>query len=521
MQNKIIMKLLTILCCLFFSVQIVAQQSAVKKQSTIGLHVFYNDFNTAQQIRTTSLKNVLDNKLWSKFSNMQVGLGVSYLKGLTNKIDFVGTIDGSYVDYLFKSGATNGSSKFLLTTQAAVNIKMFTDKKTVVPYLTTGAGFSMYNSKTGFYAPVGMGLQFNFFNDAFVFTDAQYRLALSPNVNYHFNYSVGIATGIGKQKKKTTPLPPAIIEPVKQPEPVVIKIPVKNILVKVTDEATSQPLPYVDITISGPEGKKFSGTTDANGTVIFNGIAAADYSVSGTLNNVNTSAQNLITGNFTTEENDLKINLTHNDPRFTLSGNVVNKNTNQPESGVDVTVTNETQSSINTQQSKEGDGSFKIQLEPNSDFTIVGKKASYLSNIEKASTKGLNRSTTLYLKLELDVQQVTAAKNIVLNNINFATGKAVVDTKNSADLDKLIQFLKDNPGLRLEIQGHTDNVGSVVNNIALSQKRANVIVAYLVQHGIEKERLIAKGYGPSKPIADNASPEGKAQNRRVEMKLIE
>ncbi|MEO7044152.1 MAG: OmpA family protein, partial [Ferruginibacter sp.] len=205
----------------------------------------------------------------------------------------------------------------------------------------------------------------------------------------------------------------------------------------------------------------------------------------------------------------------------TLSGNVVNKNTNQPESGVDVTVTNETQSSINTQQSKEGDGSFRIQLEANSDFTIVGKKASYLSNIEKASTKGLNRSTTLYLKLELDVQQVTAAKNIVLNNINFATGKAVVDTKNSADLDKLIQFLKDNPGLRLEIQGHTDNVGSVANNIALSQKRANVIVAYLVQHGIEKERLIAKGYGPSKPIADNASPEGKAQNRRVEMKLIE
>ena len=522
MQNKTTMRLLSIICCMFFSLQIVAQNSSVKKQPTIGLHVFYNDFNTAQQIRTSSLKNVIDNKLWSKLSNMQAGLGINYLKGLTKKIDLEATIDGSYIDYLFRSGTNNGSSKFLLTTQATVNAKMFTDKKTVVPYLTAGAGFSLYNGKTGFYIPAGVGLQFNVFNEAFVFTNAQYRIALSQDVNYHFNYNVGIATTLGKRIKKEK-IPAPIIVPVKEkePEPVVVQIPIKNIFVTVVDEATRQPLPYVAITMNTTDGKKTNGTTDANGNLIFKEVTANDYSFSGSLNNINTSVENINAGNFVIAGNEVKINLTHNDPRFTLAGTVVNKLTNQPEAGVDVTVVNETQNSINTQQSKLGDGSFSIQLESESDFTIVGKKASYLSNIEKASTKGMNRSTTLYLKLELEVQEVTTAKNIVMSNINFATGKSVVDTKSSADLDKLVQFLKDNGNIKLEVQGHTDNTGSVASNNLLSQKRANSIIDYLVKSGIVKSRLIAKGYGPSLPIADNTTAEGKAQNRRVEIKLIE
>ena len=126
-------------------------------------------------------------------------------------------MDGSYVDYLYQSGATNGSSKFLLTTQATLNAKMFTDNKTIVPYLTGGVGFSIYNSKSGFYLPAGAGLQFNFFNEAFVFTNVQYRIALSPDVNYHFNYSVGIATSLGKKpKKEKTPSP--VVAPAKEKE---------------------------------------------------------------------------------------------------------------------------------------------------------------------------------------------------------------------------------------------------------------------------------------------------------------
>jgi outer membrane protein OmpA-like peptidoglycan-associated protein len=280
-------------------------------------------------------------------------------------------------------------------------------------------------------------------------------------------------------------------------------------------------LPYVAITLDGPEGKKLNGTTNANGKVSFNEMPAADYTINGILNNINSTTKNITKNEFTVGGNDISVSLTHSDPRFTLAGNVVNKTTNKPEGNVDVTATNTTKNSMNTQQSKMGDGSFNIQLDANSDFSIVGKKASFLSNIEKATTKGLNRSTTLYLKLELDVQEVTASKNIVLNNINFESGKTNFNVASSTDLDKLIQFLKDNPSLKLEIQGHTDNVGTAVGNVKLSQARANSIVNYLVKKGIESNRLFAKGYGSSKPLASNTSSDGKAQNRRVEMKLVE
>ena len=134
------MKKILIICFCFLSLQLFAQTNLGKKHSVVDFHAFYNDFVSAQQIRATSVSNVLNNKLWSPLKNDQVGLGFSYLKGLTKKIDALGTIDASFVDYLFQSGATNGSSKFLLTSQVAANVKLFDDNKTIVPYLTAGAG---------------------------------------------------------------------------------------------------------------------------------------------------------------------------------------------------------------------------------------------------------------------------------------------------------------------------------------------------------------------------------------------
>jgi outer membrane protein OmpA-like peptidoglycan-associated protein len=498
-------KLITLLLCLC-SIQLLAQNN-VKKQPTVDFHMFYNDFSTAQQIRATSISNVLSNKLWSPLSNNQVG------------IDAVGSLDASFVDYLFQSGATNGSSKFLLTTQAAANVKLFDDTKTVVPYLTAGAGFSLYNGKTGFYIPTGVGLQFNVFNDGFIFTNAQYRIPLTTAVNYHFNYSIGIGTGITKAKApkvKETPAPPAEDKPKE-----VAKLSTKNIVVTATDEATGLPLPYVTLSLVSDDGKTINGLTDGTGKFSFNQIEANNYVVNGTLNNINSTSGKIKKNVFGDTGNDISINITHNDPRFTLSGTVVNKTNKTPEGNVEVTATNVTKNSSTNQLSNTGDGSFKIQLDAGSEFSIVGKKASYLSNIEKVSTVGLNRSTTLYLKLELDVQEVTASKNIVLNNINFESGKTLLNVLSSEDLDRLVLFLRDNPKLKLEIQGHTDNSGTVIGNNKLSQARANSIVSFLISKGVEKDRLIAKGFGSSVPIASNNTPEGKAQNRRVEMKLVE
>jgi outer membrane protein OmpA-like peptidoglycan-associated protein len=84
-----------------------------------------------------------------------------------------------------------------------------------------------------------------------------------------------------------------------------------------------------------------------------------------------------------------------------------------------------------------------------------------------------------------------------------------------------VRFMKDNPDTRLEIQGHTDNTGSITLNNKLSQMRADAVVSYLTANSIERGRLVAKGYGPAKPLTSNANTEGRAKNRRVEMKVIQ
>lgn len=508
---------LLFLCCLELTLS--AQDNSVKKQSTLQFHAFYNDFNSAQQIRASSIKNVLDNHLWSKFGQMQMGFGVSYLKGLTKKVDFIATLDGSSTDYLYKDGSTNGSSALLLDANGAIHLKLLTDLHKVVPYLSLGAGLSWYQGKTGFYLPAGLGFQFNLFEQAFVFTNAQYRKALTSAVNNHFQYNIGVGASLGRKKVKPAKEVAAVITPV--PVKQEIKVNTKDFIVAVRDEATGEPLPHVVVVVNGAEGKKVSGTTGADGKVTFSALTPDDYTVSGLLNNLTTAVLPIKKDSFETNDKQLNFTLTHNDPRFTLSGIVINKTKNIPEGGAEVQVSNATKSSIVTQQSRDGDGIFRVQLEAGSDFTVVGKKASYISNIEKVSTKGLNRSATLYVKLELEIEEAKAGQSIQLNNIYFEVGKANLNTAVSSDLDKLIQFLKDNPFVSLEIQGHTDNAGSLSLNNKLSQSRANSVVDYLSKNGIARERLIAKGYGPTAPVADNSTAEGKSKNRRVVMKVLQ
>ena len=186
----------------------------------------------------------------------------------------------------------------------------------------------------------------------------------------------------------------------------------------------------------------------------------------------------------------------------------------------EVNITNTSQNSTVLTTSSEPDGAFRSQLAANCEFVIFAKKAGFISNIEKISTIGLNRSATLYVNLELGIAEAKVGENMILNNIYFEVGKAVLNTNSSTDLVKLVQFLKDNPLTRLEIQGYTDNSGNVLINKRLSEKRANSIVNYLVMNGVNKSRLTAKGFGALVPIEDNSTDAGKAKNRRVEMKVV-
>jgi outer membrane protein OmpA-like peptidoglycan-associated protein len=514
------MRYFVLIILLIFSIPPVWSQndSSVKKPA-LGLHFFYNDFVTPRQIKATSLGDVLKNKDWNHFNNMEGGFGIDYLQGLTKKIDLVGTFNGSKVDYMLPSGSLYGSHHFLLDISAGVHLKLLSDKYFFSPFLIAKAGFTAFKDISGFSLNPGAGMQFCLFKEAFVLTTIEYRSALGNNISNQLYYSVGFATPIGKKKPK----PPKVEEVIPVPEPIVqeVVVPPADIIVTVNDEATGTPLPYVDVTISGPEGKRMNGPTNEQGKVTFYQVSPADYVAQGLLNNISTSMQPVKKQDFEGKKDGINVNLTHNDPRFTLSGIVINKTKNTPEGGAEITVTNDTRKSVLTKQSRVGDGTFFAQLDANSDFNIVGKKAGYISNIEKVTTKGLNRSATLYVKLELVIEEAKVGQTIVLNNIYFETGKATILSDFSSDLDKLVRFLKDNPETRLEIQGHTDNTGSLALNNKLSQARADAVVLYLTVNGIDRSRVVAKGYGPTKPLTSNDNAEGRAKNRRVEMKVIQ
>ncbi len=119
------------------------------------------------------------------------------------------------------------------------------------------------------------------------------------------------------------------------------------------------------------------------------------------------------------------------------------------------------------------------------------------------------------------VENTIQSLNLAASRIYFETGKAVLLSESFSALDTVISILQQYPYKHLLIEGHTDNIGSEASNLLLSENRAKAVFSYLVKMGIRSERLSYKGFGASKPVADNNVPEGRARNRRVELKLYE
>lgn len=111
-------------------------------------------------------------------------------------------------------------------------------------------------------------------------------------------------------------------------------------------------------------------------------------------------------------------------------------------------------------------------------------------------------------------------KNIILKNLKFDSNKATLQKGAEGEIERIFQFLLENSTYIVEIQGHTDSSGKAELNLILSQKRANRVREALIEKGISKERIKAKGYGESLSVADNKSKEGRRRNRRVELKVL-
>lgn len=111
--------------------------------------------------------------------------------------------------------------------------------------------------------------------------------------------------------------------------------------------------------------------------------------------------------------------------------------------------------------------------------------------------------------------------SVVLENVQFELNSSELTAGSSESLDKAVEGMAAYSGLRIEIQAHTDNMGEAGYNQSLSEKRANSVRDYMIGKGVAANRMEVKGYGESKPIADNSTREGRAENRRVELKILD
>jgi OOP family OmpA-OmpF porin len=157
-------------------------------------------------------------------------------------------------------------------------------------------------------------------------------------------------------------------------------------------------------------------------------------------------------------------------------------------------------------------------------FTRSGGKDIWIVLNDFGGSKTGNFALTI---LEIEGMKQELSANIMLDSlkqtgfitlhINFEAGKSVIKPDSHSFIDQIAEMLTTDPSMKISIEGHTDNVGTAAANQILSQNRAKAVMDAIIAKGIDKDRLSSKGWGQTKPMADNSTEEGKALNRRVEI----
>lgn len=193
-------------------------------------------------------------------------------------------------------------------------------------------------------------------------------------------------------------------------------------------------------------------------------------------------------------------------PRAVLAGKVVDYQSNRPIASARISFPGTDLEPVTA----DGAGIFKLTLAPGT-YSVKTEAEGY---IEQTLPVVLTEDAGKELAFSL------LPHRIRLERVHFAPGSAVIQPVAYSALDRAVQLLRERPKLRIEIQGHTDSVGRASANLRLSQRRAEAVRNYLIQQGVEPDRLIARGYGEERPIGDNRTLEGQRLNRRIEFVIL-
>lgn len=201
-----------------------------------------------------------------------------------------------------------------------------------------------------------------------------------------------------------------------------------------------------------------------------------------------------------------------------LKGIVMDEKTSVPVKATIELTDNTKNEVIATFESNSKTGKYLVSLPSGKNYGIAVKSESYLfhsENFDIPSVAGYQE-----VNKDIKLKKFEVGTKIVLNNIFFDTGKSILRPESYAELGILLKLMNDMPTLKIEISGHTDNVGSAASNKTLSENRAKAVVDYLIGKGVGGDRMTFKGYGFDQPIATNATQEGRQMNRRTEFKVL-
>ncbi len=236
---------------------------------------------------------------------------------------------------------------------------------------------------------------------------------------------------------------------------------------------------------------------------------------------VNNTEDNLLASNLQTQSEvviEPSIQLKTN-PVTILKGTITDNETKLPLKAAIVLSDNVKNEVIAEFESNSSSGKYLVSLPSGKNYGLAIKADGYLFHSENFDIP----SNALYQEITKDfgLDKIKVGNKVVLKNIFFDFDKAALRSESYSELTVLLTLLTENPLVKIEISGHTDNVGNATYNQKLSESRAKAVVDYLISKNINKSRLTFAGYGFSQPCATNDTPEGRQMNRRTEFKITE
>ncbi len=202
-----------------------------------------------------------------------------------------------------------------------------------------------------------------------------------------------------------------------------------------------------------------------------------------------------------------------------INGVIKDKKNNTPVDAEILIIDNNTDEVVYRTKANSENGEYSVTVPAGKNYGMVIRKDGYMFQSENFDL--VSSSNYQEINQDFKIERIELNISSTLNNIFFDFGSSSLKESSKPELKRVVKFMNSNPKMKIEISGHTDNIGSYEENINLSKERANAVASFLLDAGIDKNRIVTKGFGYNKPIASNETAEGRQKNRRVEFKIIE